>query len=410
MTCMAGVKAKRYAIRALCGLLAVLAVFYFAYQIYMLNTSIKTQTAVLNTSYDTITTDVIAIRDETYISNRSAGSLVSVTGDGSRVANGAPVAYVFADETAAANYLKTVELQAAIARCNRFAKRSADASDITQLDKEIQSELFGLIAGLDAGAYEAAAEAAALFADALTRRQIETGKAADFSQKAAELTNTLHTLQKSLRIQSTVTAPCAGYYVSSVDGYEAAVPYSELSAITVSGVEQALQAQPAEVPSDVMGKIIKNFNWYFVCVVQTKDVGTLEIGQQVTVRMPYAAAGEVTATVYAMNHGGDGRLALLLQSDLMNASIAMLRKESAQLLLRAHTGYKIPARAVRVNAEGEKGVFVLKGNLILFKKIDVLYSGQDFVLTDPDSEKNEVRLYDQIILEGKNLEDGKVVD
>ena len=94
----------------------------------------------------------------------------------------------------------------------------------------------------------------------------------------------------------------------------------------------------------------------------------------------------------------------------MNEQLATLRLEEAQIILEEYDGLKIPSGAVRVNSENEKGVFVIKGNIALFKKIDILYSDGEYMLIDPNSENNEVKIYDQVVTEGKDISDGKIID
>ena len=62
-----------------------------------------------------------------------------------------------------------------------------------------------------------------------------------------------------------------------------------------------------------------------------------------------------------------------------------------------------------------QGVYVLYGNELQFKEISILYSGSDFVICDPSPEEGElfngetVALYDNVVIEGDDLKDGKIV-
>ena len=62
--------------------------------------------------------------------------------------------------------------------------------------------------------------------------------------------------------------------------------------------------------------------------------------------------------------------------------------------------------------EGNRGVYVKYGNLQRFLKITILYEDENYILIPADGQlgtDNEVRLYDEIIVQGKNLQDGKLI-
>ena len=58
---------------------------------------------------------------------------------------------------------------------------------------------------------------------------------------------------------------------------------------------------------------------------------------------------------------------------------------------------------------------MLHGSEVQFKQIAIIYADDDYVLCNPDPEEGvlfngvTVSLYDQVILEGDDLYDGKVI-
>ncbi|MBR6512280.1 MAG: hypothetical protein IKT24_02250, partial [Clostridia bacterium] len=173
----------------------------------------------------------------------------------------------------------------------------------------------------------------------------------------------------------------------------------------------ALAAEPKAVPEDAVGRIVKEFNWYLITVVESKQVSGLKTGRSITVNLPYSSISSIDAKVYAMSENRDtGEIALVLSCNLMNPDVASLRHEAAEIVIASHTGLKIPTSALRVNDDGDKGVYVLSGNIAKFKKVNIIYSEKDFVLSKAEEgQDGYVRLYDNIITEGKDLYDGKVV-
>ena len=72
---------------------------------------------------------------------------------------------------------------------------------------------------------------------------------------------------------------------------------------------------------------------------------------------------------------------------------------------------RINAKALHI-VDGEKGVYVKYGNLARWRRITVLYQNEEYILV-PEGGKvgteNEVRLFDEVIVEGSDLRDGKML-
>lgn len=399
-------------LRVLLITLAVLLILcYVGYQIYTIATPpVKMQTAYKTSEYQTIDTQVYVIRKESEIAGASSGVMVPAVANGSRVAKDDTVAYVFEDSASAERYVKSLEIQQEIDRCEGFSGNNAALTDVERLDEEVDSNFLLYLDALDSGNYAAACALAGEFNDTLTRFKIATGETIDFTQKKAELQKQLETLKGEIRQLSAITASGAGYYVGSTDGYEHRVEYDRALDLTVEQVEKALDtSQPPSLSEGTMGKLIQDFDWYLACVVNVDQTADFEVGDTVRVSLPNAAAEPIDTTVAALNNEPDGRAALILKCNQMNEQLATLRIEDAEIIQAEYDGLRIPSTAVRTNEDGEKGVYVLKGNIALFKKIDILYSTDDYVIVSLNSENNEVKLYEQVITEGKDISDGKVI-
>ena len=75
--------------------------------------------------------------------------------------------------------------------------------------------------------------------------------------------------------------------------------------------------------------------------------------------------------------------------------------------------------AARCVVDGEKGVYVRRGNVARFRKLNIVYSDQTYVISATASQDGEpivddpgnyLKQYDEVILEGKDLYDGKIID
>ena len=99
---------------------------------------------------------------------------------------------------------------------------------------------------------------------------------------------------------------------------------------------------------------------------------------------------------------------LVLQCSEMNAELAAVRTTDIEIRYDSYEGIKAPASAVHV-VDDKKGVYVLISSQVKFREANIIYSTDDYVFLSYDADnQNGIRIYDKIITQGKDLEDGKV--
>ncbi|MCR4925933.1 MAG: hypothetical protein K5917_06565 [Clostridiales bacterium] len=394
-------------------IVALIFISYISYQIYKTNYSpVKTETALEYVGYDAIDVQLFTVRDESYIENSAVGSVFPLVTDGKRVANGDDVALVFIDEAAAITYKQIQDITEDIERYKVIENnKSAYSIDINTLDTDINNKLIDCLDAITNGNFDEFSTYTDSLSERVTSRQIAVGETVDFSAKIAQLEEKLNNLKALQKSYSKITAPSSGYYISSVDGYEKTIDYNSLLNLTVQQVDDAINSKPADTGSNVMGKLVSRFAWFFVCTLPNEQAADLVTGDKLTVRLPYAEAVNISVTIEKIIYSDSDRCVLVLRNSYMNDTLAKLRIEQGQLVLNEYTGFKISANAVRVNEAGEKGVYVLSGNKVVFKKIDVIFSTQAYVVVAENTESSGyLKLYDNVIVSGKDLYDGKVID
>ena len=94
----------------------------------------------------------------------------------------------------------------------------------------------------------------------------------------------------------------------------------------------------------------------------------------------------------------------------MNKELAAMRSGPMTVVSKEYSGLKIPRKALRV-VDSKRGVYVVNGMQINFVPVNILYNNDDWVII---SEKitdgvSTIKLYDELIISGRNLYDNKVV-
>lgn len=361
-------KLQKYGVIAV----SVLLIVYIVYQAYMMiYDPVGTELAYEYTVEDTIDAEVFVARSESYINNSKKGTIISAVEDGSRVSKNQPVAMVFADTNAADTYLELRDVETQLNRYKVLARQSANyIFDVEDLDLYVDEEAVKLVDLVNERHFTTLDDTINDFRNQVVTKQISTGSKVDFDSRVASLQVKYDTLSKKSTKHTDIVSKNSGYYIGYTDGYENVIDCKEITKIGIDDIRKALEAEPKAVPNGVIGKVVTEFTWYFLSVIESSKVSSLSVGDTVTVVLPFSAVNTVQAKVFAMNENKEtGEVALVLTCNIMNEDAASLRHENAEFVIASHTGIKVPSSAIRVNKDGEKGVYVLSGNIALFKKI-----------------------------------------
>lgn len=420
--------AKRRWLSAACALLVIAIMVYLFHDIFNAN---------YNNGYETVTTDEIVqqatvnlkafiIRDEEYIDGESSGTVVPLVSDGKRVASGDAVARVCKSEKDAADY---AALEAAREERERYVSLSnqteLNALDMQKLNTDIENCYADILRTASGNNFSTLSENVVELEKNLAEKQLLGETQIDFSGRIAAADKKIAELEALNINPNEVTAPLSGYYISNIDGYEKTFDYSKVNEITVDQVEKLLKAKPAEV-NGKMGKIVGSYKWYLAATVDSKYEKILSTGKNLKVNLPYYGLKNVSVRVENLSPAKGDKSAIILSCNLMNETYANMRTVDAELVLDEYSGYKVPAAAVR-SASTEDGkkvnvVYILRGEIMTARAIDIIYTpkDEDYVIvsmntqnvTDPKSKKvlySAIKRYDEVIVKGRNLENGKSV-
>ena len=413
-----GLKTKHIALIA--GLLLLL---YIGYQVYQVSYHpIKCVTAGLETVYDSITKDAVFIRDEDVITSSKTGTMVYNVKDGTRVEKSGVIANVFSSESEADSYaqLNSVEKQIAYYE-NIVLQSNTGAASLEVIDANIQNSVNNYIRAVARGKTDVADEYGATMIDDINNRKITIGESIDVNSMLNELYARRKNLQANITGSDAVIAEQAGYFISTVNGAEGEVDYTKATELSVSNIENIIKKKADSGEKNAVGKIIKSFDWYIALVVKDSEIMGLEENSVVSVKFSQSEVDELKASVVAINQDSENahKVAFILKLDNMDENIAKIRSGKVEIRFNQYEGLKIPNDALRAvsvkdkktgKEQTRKCVYVLSGNIVKRKYVEVIYNGDDYVLAKSNtSQTGYVRLYDRVIIKGENLEDNKIV-
>ena len=393
------------------SLVGVLIISYFIHQVVQMNSApFKTEIAINRDMQSVIETEAFIVRDEVYITTDNAsGTVVSIAEDGKRVSSGDSVAVVFPSSESAASYVRINELQKEIDYYNQLKNRVGIGTNApSSYSKLIDEACINFITTSRETIGSDFDVALTDLRDAITARQLAVGEELSVDAKLAELQAELISINSGSVEYKTITSPNSGYYIGSVDGYEKIADYSKVTSLTCQDIETLLDSEKQETPANVMGKLVDEFDWYFVCTVPYDESGDITVGKSVKVNIPNTAVGTINCTVMHKGDKEDDSVPVVIKCNLMNRNLANLRIHDIEIIVDDYVGMRINNDAIR-QVDGEMGVYVQRGNIIQFRKINIIYSTEDYSVVESVADSAYLQQYDTVITEGVDLYDGKVV-
>lgn len=377
----------------------------------VVNVKLETQTAVEDVVYETIDAKALVVRNESVIANDKGAVTVPYVADGDKVKVGGKVAMEFSSEEKAHTYSDYLDLEKELQYYEEMEKSAVgQVTDVESIDKDILQDINGYIrsnAVMDSVNSK-------IFSndlnDKFTRRQILIGENIDFSNVISSVQNEINSLgASSCQPTGYVTTDMSGIFTRYTDGCESMFDYKNIEKIDVETLQSYIDNVENAKPTNSIGKIVRDFDWYFCAVVKTDKITGLKNGNKLEVTLK-DSDNVLNCKIVS---GADAPLGkeetvLVLKCSEMNSEIASLRVEDIKIRVNSHKGIKMPLEAVHIK-DGEKGVYALVSSVVEWRKADVLYTGEDYVILSYDPKlENGIKLYDEIIIRGRDLHDGKV--
>lgn len=408
---------------------AVLLVGICAYLILQLTLGIGEVVDVEHTSYvtvqDTLRLDAYLFRDETPLFSGTSGTDCFLVGDGERVSKGTPVSITYVDETDAS-------VQERITRINRMIRileqsnlaDGAQTTDLAVLDQRIEMLTVELLREVAEGDLSKAARSEEALWIEMNRRQALLDSDHDYTMQINLLKQERADLERSLRGRSVqVNAPDAGYFFGAVDGYETVFTMDALENLTVNGFLQlANSSADSRVLNDACGKMVHSAAWYIAVATDKRTASTYKEGASYDVLFPYSGSLTLSMKLDRKIVQTDlDTVVLVFESKELPESFDYSRTQTVQLVTQTYSGIRVSTDALRI-LDGVTGCYVLDGTRVVFKKADVLYRNEEFVVvsvpynsvTGNRDDKafisaEYISLYDTVITAGEDLYVGKVL-
>lgn len=408
---------KRFRVNPALVIIVFLAILVGAYVVVrflgMMSQTIESATVNRMTAYESISGTGWLVRDEEIVQNTQSENVKHLISNGDKVGVGTVLAQVYSNESAMASAKQLDALDNDIVLMQTALQSAGNYSDAAKVDQLISNQLDALASHVENGLCTQLDEYSQELRRLSLRRNAATLNADNLGSEIESLRSQRNTL--ALRVErqvSEIRSGSSGYFTEVVDGYENVLSYDEISGMNAEEFESIISREPRE-PENAFGKIVKGFQWYFAMPISSEEADQLSLGRTVTLRFNQIAQ-DISAVVAAVNtaEGSDRSLVIFKSSHIAN-DILVNRRLGAEVILKSHTGLKVPTNAVHLitNSNGTKqlGVYILTGSTSRFKEINPIYQGENYYIVVQENSDKALVAGDSVIVRGLNLADGKAL-
>ncbi len=362
----------------------------------------NTQDAVLYTCKESLSFTGVFVRDETVIySDYTGKGIMNYTvSDGSRLSKDSTVAMIYDSNTQIYNRYRIERLTKELENLERANDRGVtDYAQPEFIYNQISDSYKNLLLNLDGGKLDIVYDDSLDLLKLMNIYNVATNAENDFDSRISLLNEEIKNLSAALKEpEAVITSKDTGYFTKNVDGYESELSTDGIENMTVEQIKGIIEKPDNRSSSDLraIGKVFKDYSWKMVGVINVANRYFVHEKLQFSID---SSEKIHTVTVESITPTGNGNEAIIVIScDELDSELASSRTADVELTFVEATGIRAPRTAIRF-VGGEKGVYVMVGEQLEFKKLDVIYEGDDYVLSKNTSDSDYLNLYDRIVID-----------
>ncbi len=398
------------------GIAGVFLLYLILLVVFSFRNTITTTIALNGRVQEEILTDGYVFREQSVVNAPVSGYLECLVSDGERVKEGQKIGAIHTGEYDPDRTRKIRELSDRISRLE-----SGDAEGTYTGDSVMAEQKIGLAARnlsdlrTEHDIRNLTEEKENLNLLIEQKRAMEQGTQTDVTALLTDLKNQLYDLQSNAEGSSVdLYAGMSGVFYSRIDGLEDALTFQAAENVTVGQLMQ-LDRQPLERKESVLAgepvcKVVDNYGWYFSAAIPEKEAEQMKAGNSIRMRFFDLSDTTVYGTIQKISEPENGKVAVTVHTNRFVEGIYGISRASAEMITVSAEGIKVPVESLHVK-DGKPGVYVLRLGVAQFVPVNLHYRNEHWAIISAvnTGTGNYLKIYDEVVVEAKNLESGKVV-
>ncbi len=402
------------------ALISVAIILYILLQLVLsVGDTVETENAMFQQADLKVELTAYLFRDETVLDSGTVGTNSYSAEDGEKVIKGSEVCATYSEVADANAQERIKQLKKRIEVLEKSGVGNGySVSDHKIIDSQISNYVLELVTGISSGSYDSAIRTGNELLIQENRRNALTQTVNDYSMQISACNAEIARLEAGFTGDKITTyASADGYYYSTVDGYENVFTTDAVSTLTLGNFDTIVSSSAdADLIRGAAGKIATSAYWYIACKTTREAFGLYTVGNTYTVTFPFSADTECKMLLSKVITQTDtDEIILIFSTKTIPADLNFARRQTVNVTKESFSGLRVSSSAVRV-LDGVRGVYVLDGNTVVFKKITVLHDDNGtYICALPDENNksyvsaDKLSLYDLVIVSGTDLYVGKVL-
>jgi len=304
------------------------------------------------------------------------------------------------------------------------------ATNIEKIDRDSHSMYVSMLQNIENGKFKDAGKSRNELLVLLNKKQLITEEVSGSSFE--NIINNAEERKKQLEAQMSVSGVGAveiysnrsGIFYSRVDGYEDYFTADAAKTLDFDKFDDLIHKTPDNnILNNALGKVAYDFNWYLVCQMKKNKTIDFIVGKKYNIIYPFSSNKTIESVLIRQIDSADSDdIIVIFETASIPFDFDFSRKQTIQIVFNEISGIKVPEEAVHIvekeDGSSAEGVYIQKGNLVVFRELPkneclAKFDGYYLYLEPskrPETGGGKLQLYEDIIVAGKNIYDGKAVD
>ncbi|MBO5883241.1 MAG: hypothetical protein J6Q78_02410 [Clostridia bacterium] len=410
-----GILQKKKILLAIAALVALCYIFYHVIGLFGDEmTTIITGMSTENTYLDS---DGYIFRDETRLYSSNKGVADYRVEDGTKISEGTTLAAVYENGGDMGTLKKIKFIDDEIRTLKKSTLEGYGVNDLPNIREDINEAYYALIDDLaNRDTEELLVHIDSLKAGLNSFDYASKGSDSSVGESLEILEKAKAEIISNSGSYINETSDVGGYFYSYTDGYEDIFTIDAANSISGDSFDAMTETMGSSDDSGrrCYGKLVEHTLWKLCMEIPEEKIIYFEIGN--SYEMTFSSNSGITlpmtleTTVYDEE---DESYILVFYTDRLPAGFVFNRCQNVKICVNSISGIYVPKSAV--HRDGNKiFVYVLKGSVVRYRNIDVLYEDREYYLVTPHENEEEWEMYlgenELLILNGKNLFDGRIMD
>lgn len=372
----------------------------------------KTETAIAYSTSNKSTFNGVYVRDEEVLTFGGGGVISYAVPDGGKLSKNSVVAYIYATEQDIDLKQDISKLQSELDILVKIQNPgTTEVAQPSNLSSLIEERYLNIAYNKELGNMTKVQSGKSDLLVLLSTMQIVTDPESSFQGRIDELKSQIADLEKQVSNPiSTIGVDKPAYFISYIDGYENTLSTSNMYNLTVDDINNINDEVENLDTTNVVGKLIDDYKWYMVGVIDNSK-NTFKVGDTVNLKLESSSINTTGKITQIKDTENANESIVYILCNQMTKDVVQHRVETVEMSVENYEGIRVPKEALRFvditetdengreKTNSYEGVYIKVGEKYQFKKIDVIYRADDYVISKASADDEYLSLYDDIILE-----------